>query len=234
VSAAPAADVAPDGSPVEVFERLPAEPAAGYVRCALPAGSEVLELGCGAGRITRALLAAGHRVVAVDQSPAMLARVPSGAERILADATTVDLGRRFDGAVLGSYLVNHPTLGRRFLATTACHLTADGTAVVQRYDPCWVRSATTGEAAVGPVTVRVTRLVPGATSFEATVVYEIGGRRWAQSIEAAILDDASFDTLTAEAGLVRGRWLDEHRTWAALHHRTPAGTAVGGVSPAPG
>ena len=229
---APATDVAPDGSPVEVFERLPAEPAAGYVRRALPPGAEVLELGCGAGRITRALLAAGHRVVAVDQSPAMLARVPAGAERILADATTVDLGRRFDGVVLGSYLVNHPALGRRFLATAAGHLAPGGTVVVQRYDPWWARSATTGEAVVGPVTVRVTRLVPATTTFEATVVYEIGGRRWDQMIEAAILEDADFDALAADAGLARAAWLDEHRTWAALHHRTGVARPGVGTTPA--
>jgi SAM-dependent methyltransferase len=33
----------------------------------------VLELGCGSGRLTRHLLAAGHRVIATDASPAMLA-----------------------------------------------------------------------------------------------------------------------------------------------------------------
>jgi SAM-dependent methyltransferase len=216
VSATLAADVAPDGSPVEVFDRLPPEPAAGYVRRALPPGGEVLELGCGAGRITRTLLADGHRVVAVDESPAMLARVPATAERVLADATRLDLGRRFDGVVLGSYLLNHPTAGHRFLATVARHLAADGTAVVQRYDPRWVRSATTGAAVVGPVTVRVSRLAPGATTFAATVVYEIGERRWEQAIEAAIVDDVDFDALAAGAGLARGAWLDEHRTWASL------------------
>jgi SAM-dependent methyltransferase len=215
----PAADIAPDGSPVEVFEQLPAEPAAGYVLLAIPPGGDVLELGCGAGRITRALLAAGHRVVAVDQSAAMLARVPAAATRVRADATNLDLGRRFDGVVLGSYLVNHPTLGHRFLATAAAHLGADGTVVVQRYDPWWVRSATTGDAVAGPVTVRVTRLAPGARTFEATVVYEIGERRWEQAIEAAIVDDAEFEALAGEAGLARGAWLDEHRTWATLHHR---------------
>lgn len=42
---------------------------------AAPPGAEILELGAGAGRITHGLLALGHPVVAVDQSPAMLALV---------------------------------------------------------------------------------------------------------------------------------------------------------------
>lgn len=37
------------------------------------AGGSVLELGCGTGRLTRHLVEAGHRVVATDASPAMLA-----------------------------------------------------------------------------------------------------------------------------------------------------------------
>jgi methylase of polypeptide subunit release factors len=32
----------------------------------------VLELGCGSGLLTRALVAAGHRLIATDASPAML------------------------------------------------------------------------------------------------------------------------------------------------------------------
>jgi SAM-dependent methyltransferase len=36
-------------------------------------GKDVLELGCGSGLLTRRLLGAGHRVVATDASPAMLA-----------------------------------------------------------------------------------------------------------------------------------------------------------------
>jgi SAM-dependent methyltransferase len=44
-------------------------------------GGLVLELGCGAGALTRHLLAAGHRVIATDASPAMvgLARATLGA-----------------------------------------------------------------------------------------------------------------------------------------------------------
>lgn len=43
----------------------------------LAAGGTVLELGCGSGRLTAHLLAAGHRVVATDASAAMLALAAS-------------------------------------------------------------------------------------------------------------------------------------------------------------
>jgi SAM-dependent methyltransferase len=72
-------DAAPDGSPVEVYLRLPPGEEPGIVHAAVPEGAAVLELGCGAGRLTRALLAFGHPVVAVDQSPEMLRHV-QGAE----------------------------------------------------------------------------------------------------------------------------------------------------------
>lgn len=50
----------------------------------LARGGDVLELGCGSGHLTRHLVAAGHRVVATDASPAMVEltrqRVPDAAE----------------------------------------------------------------------------------------------------------------------------------------------------------
>ncbi len=40
----------------------------------LASGGVVLELGCGSGLLTRQLVAAGHRVIATDASPAMRTR----------------------------------------------------------------------------------------------------------------------------------------------------------------
>jgi SAM-dependent methyltransferase len=220
-AAARASDaVAPDGSPVEVFARLPAQPAAGYVLAALPDGCDVLELGCGAGRLTRALVDAGHHVVAVDEFAAMLDRVTAGAERVLADAVGLDLGRSFPAVLLASYLVNDPERGAALLAVAARHLAPAGRVVVQRYDPTWVAGAEPGEATVGPVTIAVTRLVPGPRRrFEATVAYSVDGRRWEQEIAAVVLDDDALEALATDAGLTIAGWLDEHRTWAVLVRR---------------
>ena len=69
----------------------------------VPAGTPLLDVGCGAGEpIARHLMESGHPVTGVDFAAAMLriarARVPE-AEWIEADMRGLDLGRRFAGIV---------------------------------------------------------------------------------------------------------------------------------------
>lgn len=71
-----------------------------FLACVPPSGS-VLDLGCGMGEpIDRYLLERGYRVLGVDSSASMVAlcraRFP-GAEWLVADMRTLQLGRRFDG-----------------------------------------------------------------------------------------------------------------------------------------
>ncbi|HEY2430232.1 MAG TPA: class I SAM-dependent methyltransferase [Acidimicrobiales bacterium] len=213
--AAEATGVAPDGSPVEVFRRLPPGPAVDYVRAAVAPGADILELGCGAGRLGKSLAAAGHRVVAVDHSPEMLECV-EGCETVLADVAGLDLGRRFGGVVLASYLVNDPAGGERFLATCRRHVARSGAVVVQRYDPLWARSGSLGAALVGDVTVEVTGLAAEGERLRLELAYEVGRRRWHQEVEARIVGDDDLDAMAANAGLRVDRWLDDLRTWARL------------------
>jgi len=212
---------APDGSPVEVFRRLPPGPAPGLVHAALPDAAEILELGCGAGRLTRALVELGHRVVAVDVSAAMLACLAgvAGVETIEADIVGLDLGRAFGGVVLASYLVNHPdaATAAALLATCRRHVAAGGTVAVQRYDPVWASEGVADEVRVGEVTLAVGGFTPTAGGRVGTVVtYTVGGRSWAQRVEARILTDADVGRLAAEARLAVAGWLDAYRTWARL------------------
>ena len=208
-------ETAPDGSPVEVFRRLPPEPAVDHVTAGLAPGVDVLDLGCGAGRLAHALAARGHRVVAVDQSPEMLACV-EGCETVRADAAALDLGRRFGGVVLASYLVNHPRNGLAFLQTCRRHVTDDGAVVIQRYDPVWARSEGRGSAVVAGVVVSVVTMEVAGERLSATVEYEVDGRRWRQPVEARLLDDGEVEGLAAGAGLALDRWLDDLQTWARL------------------
>lgn len=216
--------VAPDGSPVEVFRLLPPGPAPGYVEAAVEPGADLLELGCGAGRVTRALAAAGHRVVAVDVAPEMLACLErvDGVVTVLADAAALVLRRRFGGVVLASYLVNHlPPAGSAYLRAAARHVAPGGAVVLQRYDPVWARTGEAGTARVGPVTVSVVQLWPDGDRFAATVRYRVGDRGWEQAFDAAIVDDDDLDRMASDAGLAVDRWLDEHRTWARLVPTAP-------------
>ena len=77
---------APDGSPVGLYATLAPLGEQQLIHEAVPAGSEILELGCGAGRITHELVALGHPVVAVDNSRAAATGVQAGV-RIAKDLT---------------------------------------------------------------------------------------------------------------------------------------------------
>jgi ubiquinone/menaquinone biosynthesis C-methylase UbiE len=88
------------------------------------AGAAVLDLGCGTGRVARALAAAGHRVTGVDGSPAMLARA-----RARADAAGLPL--RLVHATLQA-LPGPATLGRFDLALCAVNSFAYLTTVAEQ------------------------------------------------------------------------------------------------------
>lgn len=59
-------DVAPDGSPVAFYRRLPATGKPELIHAAIGPGTSVLDLGCGPGRIAGPLVALGHAVTGVD------------------------------------------------------------------------------------------------------------------------------------------------------------------------
>ena len=84
-----------------------------YVAQAQAAGSPVLELACGTGRVTIAIAEAGLRVVGLDLSPQMLARFEAKLpalpvevrERITlvqGDMRSFDLGQRFPLVIIPS------------------------------------------------------------------------------------------------------------------------------------
>jgi 2-polyprenyl-3-methyl-5-hydroxy-6-metoxy-1,4-benzoquinol methylase len=69
---------APDGSPVDLYLRFPPAGEAERVHEAIPPGAEVLDLGCGVGRIAHELVRLGHPVVAVDEIPGEMLRQVRG------------------------------------------------------------------------------------------------------------------------------------------------------------
>ncbi len=196
--------VARDGSPVELYALLPEYGEGEIVARAVPAGGSILELGCGAGRMTRQLVRLGFQVTAVDESAEMLAHVEK-AETVCARIEELDLGRRFDAVLLASNLITAPEEQRRaFLA--ACRRHAD-TVVVEGLPLGWEPAE--GETRLGPVTsrLRVDRLDEGVV--HGAVEYESDADRWEHAFSMRVFADrAELDATLAEAGLRLDRWLD--------------------------
>lgn len=197
-------DAAPDGSPVGLYARLPELGEGEVVASVVPAGGSVLELGCGAGRITRQLVRLGYRVTAVDESAEMLAHVQD-AETVQARIEGLDLGRRFDAVVLASNLVTaEPEQRRAFLET--CRRHAD-LVLVEGLPLGW--SPADGETTLGDVVsrLRVERVEEGVVHGE--MEYESGGERWRHPFAMRVFaDDSEVDAALGEAGLRLERRLD--------------------------
>ncbi|MBZ3904628.1 MULTISPECIES: class I SAM-dependent methyltransferase [Streptomyces] len=210
--------VAPDGSPVGLYRVFPPGREPALIHAALPPGAAVLELGCGAGRITHALVGLGHPVVAVDQSADMLASVRD-ATPVHADIEGLDLGRRFPAVVLAGYLVNTIVPGQRdaFLATCRRHVADDGVVLVQRTAPRWAASLRPGgEHRSGEFSVTVTEARLDDGVLHAAQECRHRGTTWTHSWTDLVHSDETIEKLAAESGLPLHRWLDEDREWALL------------------
>jgi SAM-dependent methyltransferase len=206
--------ITPDGCAVEFYARLPAHGEPGIVHEAGRPGASILDLGCGTGRIADPLVALGHPVVAVDESPEMLAHVRS-AETVRARIQDLSLGRRFGVVLLASHLVHaDPATRAAFLATCRRHVADDGCVVIQLHPPEWFSTAAATEDSRDGIVFRmrdVSRPAPGLLS--ATVEYLTGEQRWTQTFTAVRLDEAELAAVLAAAGLRLDRYLTADRAW---------------------
>ncbi|GAB2979033.1 class I SAM-dependent methyltransferase [Amycolatopsis acidiphila] len=200
-----------DGCSVELYTLLPPAGEAEIVHAAVPAGAAVLDLGCGTGRVAHGLMALGHPVTAVDDSPEMLAHVR--AERVCSRIEDLRLDRRFDAVLLASHLINAPD-SAPVLAAVARHLAPGGRAIVEWHPPAWFDTVEDGAGGVlGEVGIRLSGIARDADLLEATVRYTAHGRSWAQSFTARRLDQPQLEALLAGAGLVFDRFLTPTATW---------------------
>jgi SAM-dependent methyltransferase len=206
--------ITPDGCAVDCYALMPdfGEPA--IVHEAAGAGASILELGCGAGRVTHPLIELGHQVVAVDESPEMLAHVRD-AETVCARIQDLSLERRFDAVLLPSHLINADDETRRlFLDACRRHVADDGCVIIQQHSPAWFEAARDGEVTRAGVIMRmrdVSRPAPNLVS--ATVEYVVGERCWTQSFTTMRLDDDELAAALAAAGLRLDRYLTRDRGW---------------------
>jgi SAM-dependent methyltransferase len=225
-------DVAPDGSPVAFYARLPATGEPELIDALLPRGASILDLGCGPGRIAAPLTALGHHVTGVDDGAGMIAALPAGVEGVVADARTVRLGRRFDAVLLASHLVNTPGDGVAFAATAAAHLEPGGVAIGETYPPGWDPASGVGrESRLGDGRITLVRATVDGDRLDAVVRYGVDDLEWTQPFSARILDELALRELLAEAGLAFERWLDRPG-WFVARPQRPSGRPSGsGDSP---
>jgi SAM-dependent methyltransferase len=209
--------ITPDGCAVELYSLLPpGETEADVIASVAPAGSTVLELGSGAGRVTHALVQRGLAVVAVDESAEMLARIV-GAETVQSTIEELRLHRRFDVVVLGSHLVNVPDDGaaRALLQACARHVAADGHVLIERRPPEWFDAAADMQVERRGIVYTLSGVSRhDADVVSATVTYETVHGMWSHSFTSRQVDDARLETLLGNVGLALVGFVDDARTWA--------------------
>lgn len=205
-----------DGCAVELYRRLPHDGEAEIVATAVPAGGSILELGSGPGRVTHALVGRGYAVTAVDNSAEMLAHI-RGAETVLADIETLDLGRGFDAVLLASTLINFPDKGTRAALLTTCrrHVRPDGAVLIERRNPATFATLQPGPAGEEAGIRHIIESVRHEGRLSHIVLRsEAADAAWTQSYTCELIDDAQIAEELAPAGLRLARWLDPPRRWA--------------------
>jgi len=204
--------VAPDGSPVELYLKLPPRGEAERVHRVIQPGAEILELGCGVGRVTHELLQLGHPVVAVDESAEMLEHV-RGAPTVCSSIEDLELGRRFPCVLLMSNLVNTSD-GQRdaFLMTCARHVAPGGVVVIERHESDWRPEADVARP-VGEVLVSLEDVRIEPPHISAPVIYRLGDRVWRHPFRARLLDDEELRDVLTNVGLELVQTLDEPGRW---------------------
>ena len=203
---------APDGSPVGLYAALGPLGEPELIHGAVPAGSQILELGCGAGRITHELIALGHPVTAVDNSAEMLAHV-RGADTLLADIETLDLGRRFAVVLLASNFLNAPDDEELDALLGACarHVEPGGQVLLERMAPEW--DPRPGTRTTGGIQMTLRDVQHDGEVISAVMDYHANGERWTHAFRTRLITDDKVDAALGRAGLELVRWLDDRRSW---------------------
>jgi SAM-dependent methyltransferase len=210
-------EFSPDGCAVDLYRRLPVRDEPQIIAAVVPPPATLLELGCGAGRVTRSLVAMGYDVTAVDESAAMLASVDAGASVVQSSIEDLALYRTFDVVLLSSFLVHAPDIAvrRRMLSVCREHVALNGTVIIQREGAGWH----TQIPRQGPAGDGVSRVVASEDRGDGVravrVEYDFPDAHWTQTFLSRPLTVAQFEEALRSAGLFVTRYLNPEGTWVA-------------------
>ncbi|HEX5204687.1 MAG TPA: class I SAM-dependent methyltransferase [Actinoplanes sp.] len=216
----------PDGCAVDLYRRIPVRDEPQIIAAVKPPPATLLELGCGAGRVTRPLAELGYRVTAVDESAEMLAAVEGaldvrdvgpGIESVRSSIEDLALYRVFDIVWLSSFLVHAPDPEVRGRMLRACrrHVEPDGVVIVQREGAGWhTRIPRQNPIADGFSRVTASNDI-GDGVREVHVEYDFPDAHWTQTFRSRPLTVEQFETALRDAGLFVERYLTPDGTWVA-------------------
>ncbi|MFD0024787.1 class I SAM-dependent methyltransferase [Streptomyces sp. NPDC058382] len=209
-------EITPDGCAVELYTRLSVGDEPDVIAAAVPAGSSILELGCGAGRVTHPLVRRGFEVTAVDESAQMLEQV-HGARTVRSPIESLDLGdETFDVVMLASFLVHSGDHRVRegLLRTCRRYVRDGGVVLIQREGEGYHSGLPRERADPSGYTVRIVSSEPvgdGVHSVHAQ--YDFDDARWTQTFLARPLSKEQFEGYLAAAGLRVDRYLTDDGVW---------------------
>lgn len=210
--------ITPDGCAVDLYARLTAGAEPDIIAAAIPAGSSLLELGCGAGRVTRPLAERGFAVTAVDESADMLAHVAgiAGVRTVRSPIETLELDESFDAVTLASFLVHNAERGVADGMLRACrrHVRDGGHVLVQREAADLYSNVPRERVDPSGYTMRVASVTPVGDGVNAVhVEYIWPDATWTQTFRSRQLSTEEFEALLTRAGLVVDRYLTEDEVW---------------------
>lgn len=219
--------ITPDGCAVDLYAALGARGEPELIHAAVPAGAAVLELGCGAGRVSTPLARLGHRVVGVDESAEMLARC-EGITTVQAQIQSLRLPERFPVVVLPSHLINAPDEDLRdaFLRTCREHVESSGMVLIQRHRRGWIATASEDVHERDGLRSRLhvlSRPAPGL--LHGRMTYELGESVWEHEFIARDVLDEELPGLLAAADLRLDRVLTDDGSWFVAVPASKSGTA---------
>ncbi|WP_406448988.1 class I SAM-dependent methyltransferase [Streptomyces sp. NBC_00876] len=208
--------ITPDGCAVELYTRLAVGDEPDVIAGAVPAGSGILELGCGAGRVTHPLIRLGFDVTAVDESAQMLERV-RGARTVRSPIESLDLGdETFDVVMLASFLVHAGDHRVRdgLLRTCRRYVRDGGTVLIQREGEGYHTDLPRERVHPAGYTTRIVSSDPAGDGVRSVrAEYDFGDARWTQTFLARPLSKQQFEGHLDAAGLRVERYLTDDGVW---------------------